>query len=459
MSKNILFIILTIVLSAGAIFGQTSAFTYQGRLTDGGTPANGNYDLQFALYEAADGNNQIGQTQTNSNVAVSGGVFTVTLDFGANAFSGAGRFLEISARPGGAAAFTLLTPRQQLTSTPYAVRSLNTATADTATNAQQLGGIAAAQYVKTSDTRLSDQRDPKTGSSNYVQNATSQQASTNFNISGNGTAGGTLSGSTVNAGTQYNLGGQKVLSMFNSNLLKLGSDNGNIVMGPTIAGNYKLEINSPDKNGLWLRTQTPGGSALSIAGLGDFDIDTPQGVYGGRFIVKENGNVGIGIPTPTSKLQVAGTVESMTGGFKFPDGSVQTSAALNPAIGNAFTTGQIGIEAALVHNNSVAPLISLMLPPGVYLVTATVTFENQDGGFFQNNARVVRCFFPNNDFSTYHLGAPGSPMDLTTTTVHTLLTQSATGSVSLSCGIADTAGQVVAKWRRMTAIRVADNPQ
>ena len=34
--------------------------------------------------------------------AVSSGVFSVTLDFGANAFTGANRFLEISARLSGA---------------------------------------------------------------------------------------------------------------------------------------------------------------------------------------------------------------------------------------------------------------------------------------------------------------------------------------------------------------------
>src|SRR6476659_11006347 len=126
--RNILFLMLLVGLSGGAAWGQSSGFTYQGRLTDGGIPANGNYDLQFALFDAADGNNQIGQTKTVSSVAVSGGVFTVTLDFGASAFSGANRFLEISARPSGAAGFTLLTPRQPITATPYALRSLNSAT-------------------------------------------------------------------------------------------------------------------------------------------------------------------------------------------------------------------------------------------------------------------------------------------------------------------------------------------
>ena len=39
-----------------------SSFTYQGRLTDGGSPANGNYDLQFRLYDDLTGGNQIGST-------------------------------------------------------------------------------------------------------------------------------------------------------------------------------------------------------------------------------------------------------------------------------------------------------------------------------------------------------------------------------------------------------------
>ncbi len=39
------------------------------------------------------------------------------------------------------------------------------------------------------------------------------------------------------------------------------------------------------------------------------------------------GNVGIGTAGPAEKLSVAGTVESSTGGFRFPDGSIQTTAA------------------------------------------------------------------------------------------------------------------------------------
>src|SRR5439155_21331372 len=132
---------------------QTTAFTYQGRLTDGGTSANGNYDLQFALWDSSSGGSQIGSTQLISTVTVSSGVFAVTLDFGANAFPGANRFLEISARLSGGSSFTLLLPRQPITSTPYAVRSGNATFADAATNATQLGGVGASQYVQTSDSR------------------------------------------------------------------------------------------------------------------------------------------------------------------------------------------------------------------------------------------------------------------------------------------------------------------
>src|SRR3989440_8259922 len=123
-------IALAFLFAAASAFAQTSSFTYQGRLTDGGSAANGNYDVQFALFDSLSGWTQIGSTQTLNTVAVSNGIFTVGLDFGASSFTGANRFLEISARASGAGSFTLLTPRQPVTATPYAVRSANASAAD-----------------------------------------------------------------------------------------------------------------------------------------------------------------------------------------------------------------------------------------------------------------------------------------------------------------------------------------
>jgi len=211
-----LVVVWLIVMSASTANAQSSSFTYQGRLTDGGTAANGNYDLQFALWDSASGGAQIGSTLTLSSVAVSNGVFSVSLDFGAGSFNGANRFLEISARPISGGAFTVLTPRQPVTATPYAIRSLNAATADsatnatnatTATNATQLGGVAANQYIQTNDARLSDSRPPLAGSSNYIQSNSGGAQSANFNISGNGTLGGTLSAA------QFNIGNNRVVAI------------------------------------------------------------------------------------------------------------------------------------------------------------------------------------------------------------------------------------------------------
>src|SRR2546427_1303129 len=221
---------LAFLLAASSAFAQTSGFSYQGKLTDGGTAANGSYDLQFALWDSLSGGTQIGSTQTLSNVTVSNGVFTVTLDLGATSFPGADRFLEISARPTGSGSFTLLTPRQQVTSTPYAVRSANASSANVLSTScsgcisdTQIGSVATSKLTGTIPVSA-----VPTGSGNYVQNSTNQQASTNFNVAGNGTAGGTLSGNIVNATTQFSIGGNGILSNAGTNNLFAGVGSGQV---------------------------------------------------------------------------------------------------------------------------------------------------------------------------------------------------------------------------------------
>ena len=82
----ILVVILCCMNSSAA--QQTTSFTYQGRLTDGGSVANGSYDLQFTLWDSASGGTQQPQpapvTVTKSAVSVSGGIFTTQLDFTVN---------------------------------------------------------------------------------------------------------------------------------------------------------------------------------------------------------------------------------------------------------------------------------------------------------------------------------------------------------------------------------------
>ena len=204
-------IVFSMFLAIGILapFGmaQTTGFIYQGSLNSGGVVANGNHDFEFALFDAVSGGAQLGATLPQNGVAVTNGIFAVSLDFGSQ-FPGAGRFLEIRVRPTGGGAFTPLTPRQQITSAPYAVKSLNSDTATTATtanNALQLGGVAAGQYVLTADPRLTDDRVPRPGSLHYIQNTVIQQPASDFHIGGIGRA------SIFEAATQFNIGGNRVL--------------------------------------------------------------------------------------------------------------------------------------------------------------------------------------------------------------------------------------------------------
>jgi len=101
-----------------------SAFIYQGRLNDGGSPANGTYDLEFKLFDALIGGSQIGTTKLIEDVNVYDGYFTVPLDFGSLAFNGNTRWLEIGVRPGTSTTRPkALAPRQKITPNPYALFS------------------------------------------------------------------------------------------------------------------------------------------------------------------------------------------------------------------------------------------------------------------------------------------------------------------------------------------------
>src|ERR1035437_9999588 len=111
MKNKLIILSLLTLLGALGVQAQGTAFTYQGRLNNNGAAANGSYDLQFAILDALAGSSQIGGPLTNTATAVSNGLFTVTLDFGAGVFTGADRWLEIGAGANGGAAFPKPGPR------------------------------------------------------------------------------------------------------------------------------------------------------------------------------------------------------------------------------------------------------------------------------------------------------------------------------------------------------------
>ena len=102
-----------------SVFAQT-AFTYQGQVMNSNSPAHGTYDLTFKLWNASSGGSQVGSTITASGTVITNGLFTVILDFGGQ-FNGTTYWLELGVRTNGAVSFSTLSPRQQLTPTPYAI--------------------------------------------------------------------------------------------------------------------------------------------------------------------------------------------------------------------------------------------------------------------------------------------------------------------------------------------------
>src|SRR5262245_44428333 len=91
-----------------------AAITYQGQLKNAGSPANGVVNMAFRLWDDPAAGNQVGPTLTLNGVSVANGLFTVPLDFGAAAYNGDRRWLAINVNG------TPLSPRQELTSAPYA---------------------------------------------------------------------------------------------------------------------------------------------------------------------------------------------------------------------------------------------------------------------------------------------------------------------------------------------------
>jgi hypothetical protein len=342
-SKFLALALLALIFCATSATAQTTAFSYQGHLTDGGNPANGNYDLQFALFDNLSAGSQIGSTQTSSSVSVGNGNFTVSIDFGINAFPGADRFLQIAVRPAGGGSFTTLSPRQQIASSPYAIRTLRAAQAD---------GLSSTCVACVSDAQINSVAGSKligtipvasvpSGSTNYIQNTSSQQASSNFNVGGNGTIGGNLTVSgTLNAtlpagsanyvqnstaqqaNTQFNISGDGTLG---------GSLHATQVTATTAAGQFGLNHIGA---GIWLASYIGSRSGASGGWLGTQSNDPLHFFVNGapRMTLTTAGNVGIGTTVPISKLHVVS-------GTSDPPSRLQSSGTTSFAAGWDFYQG------------------------------------------------------------------------------------------------------------------------
>jgi trimeric autotransporter adhesin len=272
--------------------GQGTAFTYQGRLNDNGTPATGRYDLRFILYDADPGGSQQGPVLTNSAVAVTGGLFTVTLDFG-QSFPGTDRWVELAVRTNGGAAFATLSPRQKITAAPYAI------TAGSATSLS--GAYSGAVTFNNPSNQFSGNGSGLTNINAATLNGLGPAAF--WKTAGNSgtTAGPSFVGTSDNQPLELKVDNQRALRLEPNtngapNLIAGASVNvvASGILGSTIAGGGAAQIfgnsysNSVSGNfstiggGLANNIATNSDSAVIAGGnFNNIDIDSAQSAIGG----------------------------------------------------------------------------------------------------------------------------------------------------------------------------------
>ena len=307
--------ILVLALSLMVCIGQAIAlpmgtsFTYQGRLMDGESWADGLYEIEFKLFDLASGGTQVDDTYSLRSVEVSDGYFTVQLDFGSDAFDGDARWLEIGIRPANTTgAFTTLSPRQEVTPSPYAL------------------------YAETANI------------ASYAETAGS---------TGDGIGGGGAAGYVAKFTGPTTVGNSAIYD--NSGSVGIGTTN----------PNSRLHIWKPSSSSPVFQLDTQkiigeltvtkkllfDGTSIDAEGvpLGDLPISLNPNSSGDVHLVGGGGKVGVGTTEPTQKLHVAGMIRSSSGGFMFPDNSVQTSAyweGLGDSIRNT-NIANVGIGVAI----------------------------------------------------------------------------------------------------------------
>jgi hypothetical protein len=309
-------------------------FTYQGQLKSGGSPVDGQYDMQFALFDAGANGNQIGPTITFNDMDIAAGLFTVQLDFG-DVFDGSDRWLEIRVRPGASNdAYSTLSPRQPLTATPYALFALNSGDAGATTLDEAYDG----------------------GGSGAGRSITADAGAVNIAGSGGLTVNGSVGIATTSPGAKLHV------SAADSNGLALNvTDNLFVRSGKNFVGvnrstqetaaeffGVHAAVGDGSYGGMYLTTE---GNGLPFYGYSTSDetcwtyLDGPDATWrifiGGadRFNLTDAGDVAIGKTTPSTRLDVKATAGDCISG-------VTTAASSIGVYGSGTTAGVKGESGA-----------------------------------------------------------------------------------------------------------------
>jgi hypothetical protein len=328
-------LVLTLALLLRPIHAQTlgTAFTFQGRLIEYGSPATSLYDLQFRLYDALTSGQQVGSVFTVLAVPVSNGLFTAVVDFGPQIFTGTNFWLEVAVRQNGSVDFGApLQPRHRLTGTPYALYAANAGSAKVATSASAVAALSVTgdgiQNGTITATKIGSGQLVK--SLNGLTDTVTLSAGTNviFNPSGNNIQIAASTGNdwrlAGNAGTDPStsfLGttDSRPLVFKTGGLEAMRIDVARNVGIGTTSPTRQLQLERTGDVEIGLRSRDAGGRLWTIQSSGDgfpgressFQI-IDRSIPAARLLINSNGWVGIGTISPAALLDVAGTVSAGT---------------------------------------------------------------------------------------------------------------------------------------------------
>jgi hypothetical protein len=364
-----------------------TAFSYQGKLTDAGAPANGQYDLIINFYDATP--SLLGSA--NGNVQVTAGIFTISVDGAGPLFAAdTPKFLEIAVRPtGSVGAYTTLTPRQPITASPYSLRTSSAVSSD-GLSAVCVGCVTNAHIQSLDGSKL-------TGT-------ISGNGSGITNINGGNIAGGTVSANQLSQDLID--GPQRSLGLVASRRWDLLRPQSNFAVGFSPAA---VEF---DGANIWVANQN-GGSVSKLrasdgANQGTFTVaGSPTGLafdgvnmwvtgFSGNIITKvrasDGANLGtfpVGANPGRAAFDGANIWVANNGG-----GTVTKLRASDGALQGTFTVGSGPYAIAFdgvniwVSNNNVNTVTRLRASDGACVATCTFTVGANPYGVVFDGANI-----------------------------------------------------------------------